>query len=45
VQHERIITKTGIHQRLFNQLETFKIQVLRALEFVRAMRISYRHRQ
>ena len=37
VQHQRIIAQPGIHQRLLDQLETFQIQMLFALEFVGAV--------
>ena len=45
VQHEGIITHTGIHQRLFNGFEAFEVKVLLALEFIRAVGVANRHRE
>ena len=43
VQHQRIIAHAGVQQRFFNELETFKIEVLFAFEFVGAMGIADGH--
>jgi len=40
MEHQRIIAEIGFHERLFDDLETFEVQMLFTLEFVSTMAVA-----